>query len=526
MPLNRRYDIIIIGSGMGALALASIMSKVNNKKVLILERHFKIGGYTSSFSRKDYKWDVGLHYVGRVLEGELPGKIFDFITDGKLKWHKVSEPFEKFIYPDFTFEVFGDERKYKRDLIKLFPKEGKAIKSYFKDVKSVTRWFIRYYLSRFLPAFFRIPLKVVNKFSQKKALLTTAEYLQSCFKDPKLKSLLTSQWGDYGLPPSKSAFLIHAVVVNHYLKGGYYPRRGAEEIAKNIVPIIERHGGNCLVNHEVSKLIVERDRAVGVRVNVHNGSHITTEEYYAPIIVSNAGVYNTYAKLIPKEIHIPFAEKCFKMYDTSSSVTLYVGLKDDVASLGITGANLWIYDSYDHEKNFCNNAILNGKPSSCYVSFKFQEDSHVKPKSAVIIAYVDYSAFIKWEKQSWRKRDKDYYDLKDTIIRGLINFVDRHYPGFGKMVDYTELATPLTSEHFTDHLRGNMYGLPATPERYRQNWLKVKTPIKGFYLTGSDVSSLGIVSSMMGGVATASLINGKFGLFKLMAGLREYNNKK
>ena len=119
MSKNKQYDIIIIGSGIGALALASIMAKVNKKRVLILERHSKIGGYTHSFSRKKYKWDVGLHHIGYMFDGRLTGRIFDFITNGKLKWQRILEPFEAFIYPDFKFEVFGEEEKYQSDLIKM-----------------------------------------------------------------------------------------------------------------------------------------------------------------------------------------------------------------------------------------------------------------------------------------------------------------------------------------------------------------------------------------------------------------------
>ena len=523
MSQNKHYDIIIIGSGMGALTLASIMAKVNKKKVLMLERHSKIGGYTHSFSRKRYKWDVGLHYVGAMFEGRLTGKVFDFITNGKLKWQKILEPFEAFVYPDFTFKVFGEEKKYQNDLITMFPNEKRAIESYFKDIKPVTRWYVRYYLCRFLPAFLRIPLEIINKLSQKKALMTTSEYLQRRFKNPRLRCLVTSQWGNYGLPPSKSAFLIHAIVVNHFIEGGYYPEGGSKEIANNIIPIIEQNGGSCLVNHEVSQIIIKNSRAVGVLVNVSKKFHSHTERYYAPVIVSNAGVFNSYTKLIPGSLNIPFIQKCISMNDTSTCVALYVGLKDNISSLGDMCANNWIYDSYEHDKHYRNNGLLKGNPSSCYLSFVFQKDFKAKPNTAIIIAYVSYSEFKKWKHQSSGNRDTDYYELKDKITIGLINFVDRHYPGFSKMVDHSELATPLTSEHFTDHPEGAMYGLPATPERYRQNWLKVKTPIPGFYITGADISSLGVVPSMMGGFATASHLNGPFGFFKLVREMRRDN---
>ncbi len=129
----------------------------------------------------------------------------------------------------------------------------------------------------------------------------------------------------------------------------------------------------------------------------------------------------------------------------------------------------------------------------------------------------------KWKDQISGKRDKGYYSLKDKIASGLFNLIDSHYPGFKKLVDYAELATPLTSEHFTAHPEGTMYGLPATPERYRQSWMRVKTPLKGLYITGTDVSSMGVVSSLLGGFATASVLNGPFGLFKLIAKIGRKN---
>ena len=94
--------------------------------------------------------------------------------------------------------------------------------------------------------------------------------------------------------------------------------------------------------------------------------------------------------------------------------------------------------------------------------------------------------------------------MKHRIAEGLLEFVDRHYPGFKSLVDYCEVSTPLTVEHFTGHLRGSVYGIPATPERFRLPYLSVATPVKNLYLTGADVASLGIVGAMMGGVATAS----------------------
>ena len=77
--------------------------------------------------------------------------------------------------------------------------------------------------------------------------------------------------GLYGLPPSLSAFVGHALLINHYSNGGYYPVGGSAVIAKSIVPIVESRGGQALVNHSVNEIIVEDGKAVGVRVTQKRG---------------------------------------------------------------------------------------------------------------------------------------------------------------------------------------------------------------------------------------------------------------
>lgn len=97
---NNQYDLILIGSGIGALTVASLMAQMRNKKILILERHFKAGGFTHDFKRQQFHWDVGLHYVGLAEQGK---GIFDLVTKGAVQWVRMPEPFEHLVFPEFTF---------------------------------------------------------------------------------------------------------------------------------------------------------------------------------------------------------------------------------------------------------------------------------------------------------------------------------------------------------------------------------------------------------------------------------------
>jgi len=526
MNNKKNYDLIIVGSGIGALTTASIMARMKKWKILVLERHYVIGGFTHVFRRPGkYKWDVGLHYVGEMAKGSDLRTIFDFVTGGRLRWNKMSEPFEKFVYPDFVFDLYGEEERFKGDLIERFPEEREAIESYFKDLKKCALRMRLIALAEVLPPFLWVPMRRLALYPGSPAAGTTGEYLERNFRNPRLKALLVSQWGTYGLPPSKSAFLIHALIVNHYMNGGYYPEGGSAKIAQAVVPIVEECGGRVLVNHEVTKILVENGRAVGVEARKKRGGQETTERFFAPAIVSNAGAYNTYTKLLPQEIGAPYEEKMRGLLPGISSMGLYLGFRESPSVLGFKGENHWIYEGYDHEAHYQGNGLLAGEPTWCYLSFPSLKDTTATAHTAQILASVDYREFRDWAGQPWMKREEAYGALKETIAEGLLSLVEKHHPGFKDLVDYRELSTPLTIEHFTASPQGAIYGMAATPERFRQRWIGVRTPVEKLYLTGADAFSLGIVGAMMGGVLTAGMLHGPFGFFRILAAIMKQRTR-
>jgi all-trans-retinol 13,14-reductase len=87
----QQYDAIVIGSGIGGLTVAAILAKFSRQKILILEQHFILGGFTQEFKRQNFQWDVGLHYVGDMGEGDVGRQIFDYITDRNLQWAKIPD---------------------------------------------------------------------------------------------------------------------------------------------------------------------------------------------------------------------------------------------------------------------------------------------------------------------------------------------------------------------------------------------------------------------------------------------------
>jgi all-trans-retinol 13,14-reductase len=516
-------DVIVIGSGIGGLTLASLLAQLQHKRVLVLERHFQPGGFTHQFSRGKYHWDVGLHYVGQMEKTSLMRQMFDLVTRSQVEWARLSEPFERFSYPGFEFNVHGDPQRYVADLIGRFPDERAAIRTYFNDVSRAARALTFTALQTNTQGWLRLLTTAGRLWTGRHLALTTKDYLQLRFRNPMLRTLLASQWGDYGLPPAASAFPVHATIAHHYRNGAYYPVGGAGRIAESVRRIVEDAGGQVLARREVTEIIIEDGRATGVRVRI-TGTREPRDavDYYAPIIVSDAGPAATYLRLVPQSHPLTFREELCRFvqqHSPSTHVCLYVGFSADPRSLGIGGGNIWIYQDTDHDACFArrSKALEQGAPEQAYVSFPSLRDPQATlAHTAEIITFADYDQFARWRDQPWLHRDEDYAQFKERIAEGLLRLVESRLPGFSSLVAQWELSTPVTNEHFTGHDRGGIYGLTGFAERFNSKsceWTSVRTPIPGLYLTGVDAMRVaGIVPGMISGIVTLSALPGGLSL--------------
>lgn len=513
------WDLIIIGSGLGALSTASVMAQLHDARVLVLERHGIVGGFTHTFRRKGgYRWDVGLHYVGGMNAGSVERAVADFVTGGQLEWLRMDEPFDKFVYPDLTFDVHGDRRQFEQALAAAFPQERAALASYFRDLGPAMRWTVWNAVGASASPLVRGAVRLGTRRWERLALQTTADYLERRFRDPKLRALLTSRWGLYGLPPSRSAFGLHAMLMRHYLTGGYYPAGGSSRIAQTIVPIVERQRGVFAVGQEVTRILVEDERARGVETRDRRGR---IRRYEAPVVVSNAGAYNTYDKLLPPEHGRRNARRLAPLArQATSAVTVYLGLHDDPRTLGFRGENHWISDSYDHERCSWGDRLLEGQPERCFLSFPSLRDREPSSYTAEIVALARHEDFASWQHTGRGQRGADYDALKDRLAEGLIGLVERRYPGFAALIDRVEVSTPLSVEHFTASPFGAIYGLPGTPDRFQEKLVGTRTPIRGLYLTGADGFVYGILGALLSGVATAGALTGRLGFLRVLSAIR------
>jgi all-trans-retinol 13,14-reductase len=517
--VESHYDTIIIGSGIGSLTTAAILAK-QGQKVLVLERHYTAGGFTHVFKRKGYEWDVGIHYIGEVQRpNSVVKKLFDYISDSNIKWADMGEVYDKIVIGNKQYDFVKGVQNFKDKLVEYFPDEKEAIDGYVKLVFDSTNAATKFYMDKAIsPLMSRIIGGSMRKEFLKLSDKTTYEVLKSLTDNEELIKVLSGQYGDYGVTPKKSSFAMHASVARHYFGGGSFPVGGSSEIVKNIDPIIEAAGGTILIRAEVKEVRITNNKATGVVMS-------DGKVFAADNIVSGAGIMTTYQKLLPAEVvaNHNLNEQLQKVERSAAHACLYIGLKGTPTELELPKTNYWVYpDDADHDT--CIDRYLENLDEPfpmVYISFPSAKDpdftKRYPDRSTIdIITLVPFEAFAEWDGSRWMKRGDDYKELKEKLARRLLNELYKQQPQLEGCVEYYELSTPLTTQHFINYEKGEIYGLDATPERFRQKFLKPRTPIKNFYLTGQDIVTCGVAAALFSGVLTATAMTGKNILKKLM----------
>jgi all-trans-retinol 13,14-reductase len=505
------YDAVVIGSGMGGLTTAALLSELG-WKVCVLEQHYTAGGFTHSYERGGYEWDVGVHYIGEVGAATRTRKMFDFLSGGILKWAPMDAEYDRFYIGDKVFNAIAGKQEFRHNLVRQFPNEAKAIDAYLKLLDRSGDALSAFGMSRGMPALLRwvakpwLAWKLRGPFRR-----LTWDVLSDLTSDRDLIATLCGQWGDMGMPPKRSPFMAHAMIARHYLYGGYYPVGGSWRIAETIIPKIQASGGEVFTYAKVETILVEDGKVTGVEMK--DGHRIE-----CACVISSAGVDNTFNHLLPNDVveHSGYRRRMQNVQPSVAHLGVYIGLQGTAEELGLPRTNFWIYPSNDYDAAL--DGFLADKDAEfpiVYVSFPSAKDPdyenrHPGTSTIEIVAPAPYEWFEKWREETWGKRGDDYEAFKQALGERLLEHLYAKLPQLRGKVDYYEVSTPLSTNWFGGYQRGELYGLAHTRERLNQDWLRPKTNIPGLWLTGQDVLTCGVTGAMMAGlVTTMSLVGAR-----------------
>ena len=493
------WDAIVVGSGIGGMTCAALLARLG-QRVLVLEHHYVPGGFTQTFTRKGWTWDVGVHAVGEVDERAMLGKVLRDLTGQRLNWASLGPVYDSFDFPDLRIDFASDRRAFHAALLAAFPKESAAIAEYGRRTREVAAAMRTYYLSR-LVAPWAAPVtdRLIAGRAHHLLQETTEEVLRRFVKDERLRRVLTAQWGYYGSPPGRSSFAIHALVARHFQHGGYYPVGGSGRIAVELLQTVKDSGGATRIRADVETLIVEKGRVTGVRLR-------DGEELRARRVVSAIGAQATVARLLPAaERQARWAQSIAGLSQSPAHVCLYLGFRGDIRKAGAGPANRWFYETWSGETEAWHPDRGEQEAPVLYCSFPSLKDPQhdAGPRelhTGEVVTFVPDALTSRYRDARWRRRGAEYDALKRDWSERLLAQFFRHMPGLKPYLDWVELSTPATTETFTRAPRGAIYGLEPTPGRYANPYLRPRTPLHGLFLAGGDMASVGVMGAMVGGL--------------------------
>jgi len=460
--MNNKYDVIIIGAGIGGLSAGTYLSKAGYR-VLIIEKQRHAGGYCSSFKRKGFVFDSAAHVVGSYNKNcsfwNLIRKLdidVDFIR---------MCPTDRIRFKgEETIEIPVDYKEYVEYLKNMFSKEVSQIDAFFLELCKMTN---PLYAS-----------SVVKKYAR----LTYQQYLDSYFSDDRLKSILSAYCGFVGLPPSEASALAVLFTFKMFLiEGAYYPKGGAQSLADAFVSRFIKNGGEIIFDNEVNSIMIHEGVATGIAVR-------SGEQYYADSVISNIDA-NKSSLIINDTSKINTRDYlCIKRNKYKVGMSCFIIYLATNAHVETAGKNGWYYDSIDINRTFKDLIYLH-IPSN-------YDNTVTKEGCNVIIMIIPYMGCPE-DAKDWNRVKKE---LTDQYLRKL-NVI---FPKLSSNILEIDAATPDTLQRYTSNTLGSAYGWRQNPEQMYLNAFPAVTSIKGLYLAGHwTFPGGGVVSVAISGLNAA-----------------------
>jgi phytoene dehydrogenase-like protein len=488
-------SIIIIGGGLAGLA-TGCYGRMNGYKTSVFEMHKIAGGVCTGWKRKGYTIDGAMNW----LVGTNPKNSFHKFWEelGAAQNWKIYNHDLYSIYEDKegkVFKVYCDADRFEQYLLELAPEDKDIIREFTEVIRDFSRmdipsekpnellsWIDKIKAVKVLPM-----LSLMKKWLK----ISTGDYCKR-FKNPYLRQTLTSAFGSDQWP----MMMIFWVLGYQHAKAAGYVMGGALELVRFLEERYRALGGEIHLKAKVDKIIVEDDKAVGIKLS--DGT-----EHRADWVVSAADGRTTIFDMLEGK----YVDDTIKnRYDNPNlfSPLVYIGLgvadrfdeiSPSVASLSFPLDTPVTVAGKEHDRLY----VLN-----------YSYDPALAPEGKTVLKVQFDTDYDYWDKL--HEDPERYKAEKERIADDVIAALDKRFPGLASKVEMRDVATPVTWVRYTGNWRGSYEGWMFSGETFTSSMRKTLPGLDNFYMAGQWVNpGGGMPTAAMSGNHTIQLICNKDG---------------
>jgi phytoene dehydrogenase-like protein len=461
----RKYPLLIIGGGLSGLA-AGIRFARFGQKVLILEKHSKIGGLNSYYHRKGKLLETGLHAVSNFAPPEdKHAPLNRLLRQLKIPRRNLvlHEQFSsEILFPDRASLCFSNDFSQLQDqLTTRFPGSAKKFTEMVAEIDLY---------DPFIPC----------------PKISAREFVSSFLPDELLVEMLFCPLMFYGASQEDDMDLSQFVILFRaiFQEGFFRPEGTIKDLLDLLLNHYKSFNGEIELNAGVEEILTENNKIAGVRT-------ASGEDILCDILISTAGIPETR-----------------KLFPTSESAATFSEPDGDK----ISGRLSFIESIYLLDKSACNNLPKDRTIIFFNLAEKFtyhRPDDAVDLTSGVIcfpdnfqgnkaedtvqLRVTHIANYDKW-RHVYNNDDKTLYPaMKTQWVEKSKKVIGKIIGNYSENIVYEDSFTPVTIERYTSRTQGAVYG---SPEKIKDG----KTNFENLYIAGTDQGYLGIVGSMLSGV--------------------------